>query len=229
MPTKHLQMSIGSANNFLPYTKFEYLWPPRTQNKTSPDRLARYEDGNWGAEFKKCGTNNSIYVSPKKQLIARGRKNNEHADWSFSPESGKLFQQVPGRDWWLFNAELLNNKVADDNLRDINYIFDVLVADGQYLIGSTYPQRRDLLLDVFKPGLRKAERTHSHWVLNDRTWLARSFDTDFVTLWEQAQEYPEDEGLMLKNKRCRLQYGAREKNNTDWLVRCRKPHMNYTN
>lgn len=201
------------------YDNPTYLFPPRAEHAIPPALLGSYERKGWFAQVKKNGTNSVIFVSPSKDVYAMGRNNNQHKQWQFTPESAAIFKTLPGKGWNVINAELLHSKVV--GLRDINYIHDILVEDGQYLLGTTYAQRYARLLMLFLKG--KEESTPSHFILNNHAWLAKNHRDSFKALF-QSLDKPEDEGLVLKNPEGKL--AARD--NSGWTVKCRRPHKNFS-
>jgi hypothetical protein len=201
------------------YDKFTYLYPPRAEDAIPTSLLKTYEHRkNWVAQVKKNGTNSVIFVNPKRDVFAMGRHNNEHKAWEFTPESAAIFKTMPGKGWYVFNAELMHSKVP--GIRDTNYIHDILVEDGEYLLGTTYAQRYARLMMLLLKG--KGEKTYSHYVLNEHTWLARNHPGSFMNLFQNLSG-AEDEGIVLKNMQGKLV----TKNNSVWTVKCRKPHKNF--
>lgn len=200
------------------YEKFTYIFPPRAETAIPPNLLKAYQRKHWTAQVKKNGTNSVIFVSPEKKVFAMGRHNNDHKQWSFTPETAAIFKALPGKGWYVINAELLHSKVS--GIRDINYIHDILVDDGEYLLGTTYAQRYSRLLMLFLHDT--ATTTYSHFVLDKHTWLARNHDGSFAELYDSLTN-PEDEGIVLKNMLGRLAI----KGNGGWTVKCRRPHKNF--
>jgi hypothetical protein len=202
------------------YDKFIYLYPPRAENAVPRSEVKRHNRmKGWIAQVKKNGTNNVIFVPPNRVPFGMGRENNQHkSGWEFTSESAEVFKSLPGNGWYVFVAELLHSKVS--GLRDINYIHDILVDDGEYLLGSTYAQRYARLLMLFLKG--KTEQTVSHYVLNDHTWLARNHKGDFLELFDSLTR-PEDEGLVLKNTMSKLT----TKNDKAWSVKHRRATKNF--
>lgn len=202
----------------IPYIKKTYISPPRAENAIPPGLLKTYQRKNWIAQIKKNGTNSVIFVAPDKTVTAMGRHNNGHKLWEFTKASEALFKTLPGHGWYVLNAELMHSKVA--GMRDINYIHDILVEDGDYLLGTTYAQRYARLLMLFLKD--HAKGTNSHFILDDHTWLAKNHSGSFVDLFDSLSA-PEDEGLVLKNLQGRLV----PKDNSGWSVKCRRPHKNF--
>lgn len=204
-------------------TKFTYLSPPRPERAIPPAMLAFYEQLGWFAQLKKNGTCSVIYVSPEKEVTGYGRHGAEkHRSWSFTENSRKAFETLPGSGWYVFVAELMHSKVP--GIRDTNYVHDILVSDGKYLLGTTYAQRLKIINQLLvgpdctlEPG---------YWKKSDHLWIVRNFRENFAELFASLQKkdgagkdlHPGDEGLVLKNPSGLLSV----KNNGEWAVKCRK-------
>ena len=204
------------------YDHFEYLWPPRPENAIPRNTLAYYERKGWAATFKMNGTCNLIGVSPERKLKCMTRHNAAHKMWAPTTESSAAFQSLPGKGWFVFVAELMHSKVP--GLRDLNYIHDILVADGESLEGASWTDRQALLAGLFLKG-GEAE-TISHYVLDDHAWLAKNHTSGFAALFDGIDK-PEHEGLVLKNPKSVLLPCSKQTTNAAWSVKCRRPHKNY--
>jgi len=201
------------------YDKFRYLYPPRAENAIPAALLNSYERRKWVAQIKKNGTNSVIFVSPEKKVFAMNRHNADHKQWQFTPESEAIFKNLPGKGWYVINAELLHSKVR--NLRDTNYIHDILVDDGEYLLGETYAQRYSRLQMRFLHPAAKGSKYY--WILDEHTWLAKNVTESFYALYQSLTD-PEDEGLVLKDPCGKLTI----RDNRGWTVKCRYPHKNFS-
>jgi hypothetical protein len=210
------------------FENFEYLWPPRPDSKravppTGVMGLRFYENRGWVGQYKKNGTCNVIAVSPTKKIVAMNRHKEDHKLWSPTPASSAAFKKLPGKGWYVFVAELLHSKVTGGP-RDTNYIFDVLVADGVYLVGKTFMERQAILAEIFP---KAKSETYSHRVIDNNTWVAKLLTGDFEATFEGLTA-PEDEGLVLKNPKGKLELCSRQSANTLWQVKCRKAHKNFS-
>ena len=204
------------------YEKFEYLWPPRPENAIATNMLAFYEKRGWVSSFKMNGTCSVIAVSPERKLICKTRHNDDHKLWSPSAKSSEIFQNLPGDGWYVFVAELMHSKVP--GLRDINYINDILVADGERLDGGALAARQEILKKLFLKG--GEEETISHYALDDHAWLAKNHSGGFAGLFAGIDK-PEHEGLVLKNPKAVLLPCSKQKANAGWSVKIRKATKNY--
>lgn len=205
------------------YDKFTYIYPPRAENAIPPALLKSYEGRGWIAQVKKNGTNSVIFSSPEKDVFAMNRHAEKHGQWDTekdpAPEATKMiFRKLPGKGWYVLNAELLHSKVS--GIRNINYVHDILVEDGEYLVGTTYAERYARLLMLFLHS--PVAETASHWVLDDHTWLAKNHREGFYGLYKGLTA-PEDEGIVLKKMDGRLA----PRDNRGWTVKCRRPQKNF--
>jgi hypothetical protein len=203
------------------YDDFAYLWPPRPDKAISKSLLPYYENLGWVAQVKLNGTANVMAVSPDRIIKAMTRHNDDHKMWAPSAKTAKIFQSLPGKGWYVFISELMHSKVP--GIRDINYIHDVVVADGEQLVGSTFADRQKLLENLFKPN---TARPISHYILDEHTWLAKNHTEDFDDLFE-ALDRPEYEGLVLKRPDAKLAPCTRQTANYSWQIKIRRPHKNF--
>lgn len=205
------------------FADFRYLWPPRPDSKQAvmPNMLGYYERQGWIGQIKKNGTCNVIAVSPEGKIVAMNRHNEQHKLWSPTEKSSAAFKGLPGTGWYVFVAELLHSKVTDGP-RDTNYIFDILVADGKYLVGKTFEERQTILLGLFEA----TGETDSHYIITDHTWVAKPFRVGFADRY-RGLSAAEDEGIVLKDPRARLELCAKATANTRWAVKCRREHKNF--
>ncbi len=196
------------------YEKYNFIKPPRAETKIPPALLSFYEERGYVAQYKKNGTNSIIFVSPEKELIVKTRHNADHKAWRFTEASAHVFKALPGKGWYVINAELLHSKTPA--VKDTHYIHDIFVNDGEYLVGVPYSERYRQLYNLFSDVIVR----DSHFVIDDNTWLARCIVKGFAKTFASMNKQ-EDEGLVLKRPNGLL-------SRTDWLVKCRKSHENYS-
>lgn len=208
------------------YDKFTYLFPPRPEKKIPKELFGYYEKKGWVAQAKKNGTCNIIAVSPDKRLVCMNRHEEDHKQWEPTKASSAVFQSLPGKGWYVIVAELLHSKIAltDGGVRDTNFINDILVDDGAYLVGETFAQRQERIRALF---LRDGqEETASHVVVDRNTWVAKPRLTNFRQFFDSLDK-PEDEGIVIKDPNSVLAVCSREKSNVNWSVKSRRQHKNY--
>ena len=204
------------------FDDFQYLFPPRPNKSIPQGLLGFYEQRGYIAQAKKNGACSVIAISPDKKITAMNRHREAHKAWTANPETMTLFTDLPGDGWYVFVAELLHAKVA--GIKDTNYINDVLVVDGKYLVGTNFVERQAMLQTMFLTG--DETETDSHFVLNKTTWLARNHSSGFDALFTSLDK-PEDEGLVLKSPKVPLAPCFREGSNEGWQVKCRRQTKNF--
>ena len=217
------------------YEGYTYLWPPRP-DKAIPDNMIHfYTNRGWVGQMKKNGTCTVLFVSPEKEIITKTRHNSEHKMWKQGESNAlDIFKTLPGEGWYVFVCELLHNKTA--LVKDTFYIFDIMVNDGELLVGSTFTERQDQLKNMFNiiDEDNVVSLSHnSHYVLNRNVWLAKTITTGFDQVMRLANQQkpvegaPVDEGIVLKNPLAKLEMPGRQKSNSRWQVKCRIAHKNY--
>lgn len=203
------------------YDQWSYLYPPRPESAISKNLLKTYEGGDYIAQCKMNGTCSVLGVSPDRKIRAMSRHKDEHKLWSPSAVNEAAFANLPGNGWYVFVAELMHSKVK--GIRNTNYIHDIMVADGQHLVGMALANRQALLASLFTP----VSETSTHFVIDDVTWLAKNITQDFEAFFDSMATTPEHEGIVLKRLTAPLAMGSREKSNTNWMLKARHPHKNY--
>jgi ATP-dependent DNA ligase len=111
-------------------------------------------------------------------------------------------------------------------------IWDILVYNGEYLLGKTFLERMQLLEELYPcVQMRVGESFESYVHLcttpHKNIYKAPCYDGNFDKLYKSIVDTDLYEGLVLKRKDAKLSYGLTEKNNNDWQIKCRKPTKNY--
>lgn len=210
------------------YDRYSYLWPPRPRAAIPSQLLNDYESRGWVAQAKMNGTCNLTFVSPDREVTFKTRHDADHKQWSPTAASSDFFRKLPGNGWYVFVGELLHNKTP--NIKDTHYVFDLLVADNDYLTSRTFLERRAMLED-----LMPVQQEHEFWYkCESNIWLARNLTSDFKATWERVNEEqnlrssPSIEGLVLKNPTSRLKVCGKKDANAIWQAKCRIEHKNYS-
>jgi hypothetical protein len=211
------------------YNEYRYLWPPRPEKAIPPTMLAHYENRGWLAQVKMNGTCNVLAISPERKIVAMSRHKEPHKLWTPNEDSERAFKNLPGNGWYVFIGELLHSKVADPSLKNINYLHDILVADGEMLNGKTYDERLTLLANLFLTQIDNREQplTVSHLEIDANTWMAKSWGTA-EWLFKETAAHKEMEGVVLKDPKAKLALCVKADSNSSWQVKCRKPTKAYS-
>lgn len=232
MPIYYILKAQDLGGFRMDFGDWKYLFPPRPKKAIPKSLLTFYERKGWVAQVKLNGTCNMISVSPENAITAKSRhpeeNNGNHSLWAPSAKTAAAFKTLPRKNggWYVFVAELMHSKVKDGP-RDTNYIHDIVVADGDYLVGWTFEQRQELLASLF-PEIDASQSTIAYHVIDQNTWLARNHvAVDLVDLYTRVIPDPAYEGLVMKRPDAKLGICSRESANQDWQVKCRRPHKNY--
>jgi ATP-dependent DNA ligase len=108
-------------------------------------------------------------------------------------------------------------------------VWDILVHNGQYLLGTTYAERYQLLRELAgEPAeFESATGRKIGLTISNELWLAPIFTGNFRELFEKVSDLSPVEGLLLKNAHARLESGFKEVNNSRWQIKIRKPKKHY--
>ena len=200
------------------YDEYQYLWPPRPEQKIPQGLLTFYEKKGFWGQIKKNGTCTLIFAKGN-QVIFKTRHDDDHKAWTPKPEHVKFFQSK-SNEWCVFVAELLHSKTP--HIKDQLYIFDMIVEDGEQLTGVTFAERQRRLYSRFPNGVYERDQYRVH----PNVSLAMNFKANYQDLWKSLQD--EDEGLVLKDPNAKLVACMKQTSNAGWQVKSRRPTKNYS-
>lgn len=203
------------------------LYPPRPGTSVQPNTLAGYPG--WWAQRKYNGTRTMVYLSPEGDLALYSRHREPLKTYSCSPALRSGLSQIQSSSGWtVLDGELLHSKTK--GLKDRLVVFDLLVHEGKYLLGSTYKKRYEILATSLKSPTQLEQHSGRGLALQTSLcvslWLAPILPVTQES-YSELLDLDEIEGLVLKNPGGVLLPGTRPDNNGDWLIRVRKPHKNY--
>ena len=206
------------------------LYPPRPRGKMTPNQLPEYEaKGKWVGQWKYNGTRSLFYI-PADRKISNTLMINRHASFhkQFSPPK-ELFEQVlsldleKGKDYWL-DGELLNAKTVTPYYKGKVVLYDVLHC-GKYLFTKTLKQRLEMLNYICRNPQKLEPNSGIALEVSKDIWMAPTFYNSFVEKYKKFLHLPEIEGLVLKLLESFLDNSGQREYETNWLIRCRKPHQ----
>jgi len=215
------------------YKKYVYLFPPRPEQTTHYQELDKYDNRNFAAQPKYNGTCCNVFISENEVIVMNRHKRKITSEYSHIDFKG----MHSGKGWMVVCGEFLNkNKKGEDgnsfNLKFV--IWDILVYNGKYLIGSTFGERLDLLESLFpsvKMMVDKDKKLNSFnylcYTSYENVFKAPTFLTHFSKIYEQIVPTDLYEGLVIKRLDAKLTVGLNERNNFNWQVKCRKATKNY--
>jgi ATP-dependent DNA ligase len=214
------------------YEKYSYLFPPRPEQTTHFTELDKYDNDTFIAQPKYNGTCCNVFISETEVIVMNRHKGKITSQYSHIDFKGLH----SGKGWMVLCGEFLNkNKKGEDgNPFNLKYvIWDILVYEGKYLLGSTTIERMKLLESLFPcskmiVGVDKMESlTHACFTRCANVYKAPYYNHSFELLYQSIVSTDIYEGLVLKRKDAKLTLGLTEKNNNTWQIKCRKPTKNY--
>lgn len=212
----------------IPYTQFQYIYPPRSKSniKFGTSVYKQFKQKDYIAQLKLNGQRTLIYFYPNGDIQLWGRHNCMHRNYhapSWLIEDLRSIYHTPNA-FTVLDGELLHNK--SKTFKNTLYIWDVLVWAGQYVTQTTYAQRHAKLFEITKT---PTTPTHNaiHQITNN-IWLAKNLSPkSWDEYWYRYIKRDIVEGIVIKNPNSKLKMGFSEHNNSDLIIRCRKPHKNY--
>lgn len=204
------------------YDKLQYLYPPRPEFTITSDILPKIEARKWIAQYKKNGTNCIIFKDPNGKIVYYNRHKGLQK-WDVPSEVNEAFNEILVGGWFVVVAELLHSK--HKFFKNILYIHDILVNDGEYLIGTTYADRYAILSKLFHSNVEAL----SHYVITKHIWLAKNHKSNFEGLFKGIVDPTMDEGLVLKDPNSKLTFCTKVESNSSGQIKCRHRTKCYGN
>lgn len=205
------------------YDEYKYLYPPRPELKITPDSISTYDNRRFLAQPKLNGSCCELFVK-RNDVIQKGRHNNTLT--RFNIENNEMLRVFGSNKWNVIVGEYMNKSKRDEHgslFNDKFVIFDQLVFDGEYVLGTTYKYRVDVMSEMYEP----IDETDYLYKISDNIYMVKSFYTDFRILWNNIVKTDMYEGLVMKSLNGKLVPGYREKNNNMTQVKVRKSTKNY--
>jgi hypothetical protein len=207
------------------YPKFSFIYPPRPKNSVSPTELQYFENQGLLVQPKINGSNTLLFLN-KEQLIVMNRHGKRLTGFSINTdEILSLYKGTGG--WMVLNAEYLNKSQTDETGRVFNHklvIFDILVYDSNYLVGSTFETRVKLLDELY--GNKQCDKEYLYNI-SENVYRVRTYTKNFKNLFNNLIKIGMYEGLVFKRMSGKLEMGLRELNTSSSQFKIRKPTRNY--
>lgn len=211
------------------YNSYHYLYPPRPEAKINPRIIDLYDKGEFLAQPKYNGSCAVIFINGDTGFYKIMNRHNE----PFSKSKIKLDEidlgaAYRGKGWIVLCGELLNKSKKGEDGKVFNHkliLWDILVYNSEYLVGSTFAERM-VLLDKLYPTKGK-ENKHLLNIGIKGVYKAPVYTTGFSKLYAELIKTDMYEGMVMKRKNAPLQIAYTEANNTSWQIKARKPEKNY--
>ena len=221
----------------LEYIKYAYIYPPRPIVKITPAIVSKFDTvlhpnknyGSYVCQPKFNGSASVLFLNEDGFVKIMNRHNEPFSQDKLKPAEMDFKGLYRGKGWMVLNGELLNKQCRDENgklgFNQQFIIYEILVYNNEYLIGSTLEERLKLLDELY-PSLGK-KYNHVIEIGVKGCYKTATYEKDFAGVYADIIKTDLYEGLVLKRKNAKLELGFREKNNISWNFKCRKPHKNY--
>ena len=209
------------------YSDYSYIYPPRPENAIDSSDLSSWDNGTLIGQCKLNGSNSTIYTNGSITFIMN-RHNQKLTNFKISNDEISSLYKCKKGEWLVINSEYLNKSKQDENgiiFNDKLIIFDILVYRSDYLIGSSFKDRIELLDDLY--GKDDSSKSYLYGI-SENIYRVKSYENNFKQLFDKFTENcPIVEGLIMKRKNAKLEIGNSEKNNHRSQIKCRVKSKNY--
>lgn len=207
------------------YSNFKYVYPPRPKNAISPEELVFWDNGTLIAQPKLNGSNCVIFTNGVDYFVMNRHKQ-RLTNFKITNEELSEIYRGDG-EWMIINGEYMNKSKSDEKSKVFNHklvIFDILAYNGEYLVGSTFSDRVELLDKLY--GKQESEKDYLYSITTN-VYRVKSYSNNFKNLFDTITNIDMIEGLVMKRSNAKLEAGLTESNNIKSQLKCRKPTLNY--
>lgn len=206
------------------------LYPPRPQSKLHPNQMLQYEKtGLWVWQRKFNGTHVAVNVSTDRKVGILTSHGSAPKLFSLTKRHVDDFLSitVPGKEYW-FAGELLDHKTSDKRYKGKIVLFDVLQAGHYFMRNPDQLGRLRILNNICGHPTELESANGIALKVTDNIWMAEIWDTNIEDRFRDFLHLDEIEGLVLRRKNSCLNNFGNKEYEVPWMIRCRKPHKNYT-
>jgi hypothetical protein len=207
------------------YSDYLYLYPPRPKNAIQSSDLNFWDNGTLIAQPKVNGSNCLIFTNGVRYVVMN-RHGQRLTNFTLTEVEIKSLYRGSG-GWMVINGEYLNKNKMDENRKVFNHkfvIFDILVLDGDYLIGSTFENRIKLLDELYD---QKDSEKKYLYSISENIYRVKSYTSDFLNIYNDFINTDMLEGIVMKRKNAKLERAGSVDNNSRSQIKCRKVTKNY--
>ena len=206
------------------YNKYSYRYPPRPEMQIPVSVLNDLDEQKlFIAQPKLNGSCMELYTNGKEVIVMnRHKKSLTH---KLDVEELRALHR--GEGWMLLVGELMNKNKKDETGKSWNHkfvIFDILVYDGEHMLGSTFEERANLLEKLYPKSEIKLYMSQ----ISENCFRVLSMIEQFQSIFNKITPFDMYEGLVLKRRDGKLENGISANNNTRTQLKCRKPTKNYS-
>ncbi len=217
------------------YDNFKFIYPPRAESKTKPALISMYDTEEYIAQPKYNGSCCNVFL----HYGAFIKVINRHGEQKTRVDSFIKFEQIETEGWTVLSGELMDKSKKGEDGNPITgfVIWDILVHNNKYLVGSTTSERIDLMENLWPCQRMRVDKNgligYNHLCHTGIDGIFRSPSyvggvDYFPKLYKDIIKTDAYEGLLLKKVNAKLEIGFNEKNNSGWQLKVRKPVKNYS-
>jgi hypothetical protein len=204
------------------YLNCRYYYPPRPEYVIPPSELPNYE-GDHCAQPKMNGACVEIYIQGNEFRYFGRHKNESISNFKLNIDDLKVLN-CGNNNWNVIVGEYMNKNKNSIDGKPWNHkfvVFDIMVYNGEYLLGTTFEERIKLLDKIFGT----VDENEYLYKITDNIFRVKTFYDNFVNRWNDIIKVDMLEGFVLKKRNQKLVKAFSEKNNMSH--KCRKETKNY--
>jgi len=205
------------------YTSYKYIYPPRPENKIAPSSLETFEKmEKFLGQPKLNGSSMQLYTDGKIVIIMNRHKER----LAIKLEIEELKNLHRGHGWMVLCGEYMNKNKKDETGKFWNHkfvIFDILVLNGEHLLGTTFEERYEILRNLYPDNPVKLQ-LHQ---ISENCLRVNSINSGFVEMYKELTKWDMYEGFVMKKADGKLENGTTANNNVRTQLKCRKGTKNY--
>jgi len=208
-----------ATTGYAKYLNFKYYFPPRPEYMVQSDKLSTYEE-KYLAQSKLNGSCAEIFIKSDELKIFGRHQNENLSNFKLKLNDLKILN-CGNENWNVVVGEYMNKNKNGLDGKPWNHkfvIFDILVYNGEYLLGSTFEERVTLMDKLF--GV--VDENEYLYKLNDNVYRVKTFYDKFLERWNEIVKIDMLEGLVMKKKDAKLERGLSESNMKLYMAKCRK-------
>lgn len=209
-------------------SELKRLYPPRAETAINPVTLDKYRG--FIAQYKYNDIRTLIFIVNGTGIELTTRKREPHKEYRLTSAMTRALLSL--------NLDHSKNHVLDGGiLRHVLIgkaqpiiLWDILVHNDDYLLGTRYQERYELLASICGDP-KSPEAITGHQIgleIAPVLWLAPVFRSNFYARYEETLRLDFLEGVILKNPNGKLERSLRAQNNTSWQIKARKPRPGYS-
>ena len=176
------------------YLSYRYIFPPRPSNAIPDEDLDSWDNGSLVGQPKLNGSNCTIYTNGVEFRVMN-RHNQPLTRFELKDEVIKNLYKGNG-EWLVINGEYMNKSKQDENRRTFNHkfvVFDILVLDGEYMVGKTFDERILILDGLY--GQKECEKEYLYGI-SENIYRVKSYYGKFKEIFDKLTLIDMIEGLV---------------------------------